>query len=146
MRAGQAVRQLEPIDQPAVARQRIGAAAARVGAQDQQSELVGEYFVIGEAAAGVGDARLAVGFAERAAPTPPALARGGNGLVEMGTFVAILIGTIAGGLVVAIEGVGPLAAGIVAVGVAVAVPLTSTVSGDSIPEAQAHLALYRELV
>ena len=29
---------------------------------------------------------------------------GGNGLVEMGTFVAILLGTIVGGLVVAIEG------------------------------------------
>ena len=28
---------------------------------------------------------------------------GGNGLVEMGTFVAILLGTIAGGLVVAIK-------------------------------------------
>ena len=28
---------------------------------------------------------------------------GGNGLVEMGTFVAILLGTIAGGLLVAIE-------------------------------------------
>ena len=45
---------------------------------------------------------------------------GGNGLVEMGTFVAILLGTIAGGLVVAIEGVGPVAAGTLAVGVAVA--------------------------
>ena len=32
---------------------------------------------------------------------------GGNGLVEMGTFVAILLGTIAGGLVVAIAGSGP---------------------------------------
>ena len=28
---------------------------------------------------------------------------GGNGLVEMGTFVAILLGTIAGGLLVAIQ-------------------------------------------
>src|SRR5262245_14003859 len=45
---------------------------------------------------------------------------GGNGLVEMGTFVAILIGTIVGGLVVAIEGSGPVAAGVVAVGIAVA--------------------------
>ena len=33
---------------------------------------------------------------------------GGNGLVEMGTFVAILLGTIAGGLVVAIDGGGPV--------------------------------------
>src|SRR6185436_9095040 len=39
---------------------------------------------------------------------------GGNGLVEMGTFVAILIGTIVGGLVVAIEGSGPVLAGAVA--------------------------------
>jgi len=45
---------------------------------------------------------------------------GGNGLVEMGTFVAILVGTIAGGLVVAIEGNGPIVAGAVAVGIAVA--------------------------
>ncbi len=45
---------------------------------------------------------------------------GGNGLVEMGTFVAILLGTIAGGLVVAIDGSGPVLAGAVAVGIAVA--------------------------
>ena len=37
---------------------------------------------------------------------------GGNGLVEMGTFVAILIGTIAGGLLVAIPGIGPVLAGV----------------------------------
>ena len=36
----------------------------------------------------------------------------------MGTFVAILLGTIAGGLVVAIEGNGPILAGVVALGVA----------------------------
>jgi len=35
---------------------------------------------------------------------------GGNGLVEMGTFVAILLGTIIGGLVVAIDGSGPVLA------------------------------------
>ena len=45
---------------------------------------------------------------------------GGNGLVEMGTFVAILLGTIAGGLVVAIDDSGPVLAGAAAVGVAVA--------------------------
>ncbi|HET7032701.1 MAG TPA: MFS transporter [Casimicrobiaceae bacterium] len=45
---------------------------------------------------------------------------GGNGMVEMGTFVAILLGTIAGGLVVAIEGNGPVLAGFVALGVAFA--------------------------
>jgi len=50
---------------------------------------------------------------------------GGNGLVEMGTFVAILLGTIIGGLVVAIEGTGPVIAGAVAVAIAVAGYLTS---------------------
>jgi len=33
---------------------------------------------------------------------------GGNGMVEMGTFVAILLGNIVGGLMVAVPGVGPL--------------------------------------
>ena len=45
---------------------------------------------------------------------------GGNGLVEMGTFVAILLGTIAGGLVVAAGPHGPVAAGVLAVAIAVA--------------------------
>ena len=44
---------------------------------------------------------------------------GGNGMVEMGTFVAILLGTITGGVMVAIEPNGPLFAGLVAVAVAV---------------------------
>ncbi|MCC7325617.1 MAG: MFS transporter [Burkholderiales bacterium] len=44
---------------------------------------------------------------------------GGNGLVEMGTFVAILLGTIAGGLLVAVPGIGPLLAGAAAFAVAV---------------------------
>jgi hypothetical protein len=62
---------------------------------------------------------------------------GGNGLVEMGTFVAILLGTIAGGLVVAIHPNGPVIAGFVAVAVAVAgylvsreIPPTPSVSPD----------------
>jgi 1-acyl-sn-glycerol-3-phosphate acyltransferase len=42
---------------------------------------------------------------------PQALAEreltGGNGMVEMGTFVAILLGNLAGGLLVALPGVGP---------------------------------------
>jgi 1-acyl-sn-glycerol-3-phosphate acyltransferase len=50
---------------------------------------------------------------------------GGNGMVEMGTFVAILLGTIAGGLVVAIEGNGPVLAGCVALAVAAAGYLAS---------------------
>ena len=45
---------------------------------------------------------------------------GGNGMVEMGTFIAILIGTIVGGLVVAIKPSGPLLAGTLAVAIAVA--------------------------
>ncbi|WKB51337.1 MFS transporter [Eleftheria terrae] len=32
---------------------------------------------------------------------------GGNGLVEMGTFVAILLGNVAGGLLIAVPGTGP---------------------------------------
>ena len=44
---------------------------------------------------------------------------GGNGLVEMGTFVAILAGTIAGGLVVAAGPHGPLWAGSLAIAIAV---------------------------
>jgi 1-acyl-sn-glycerol-3-phosphate acyltransferase len=62
---------------------------------------------------------------------------GGNGLVEMGTFVAILLGTIVGGLVVAIHPHGPIIAGVVAVAVAVAgylvsraIPVTPPVSPD----------------
>jgi 1-acyl-sn-glycerol-3-phosphate acyltransferase len=44
---------------------------------------------------------------------------GGNGLVEMGTFVAILLGEIVGGLVVAIKPDGPLLAGAVAIAIAI---------------------------
>ena len=45
---------------------------------------------------------------------------GGNGMVEMGTFVAILIGNIVGGLIVAIPGDGPLYVALSCVLVAVA--------------------------
>ena len=58
---------------------------------------------------------------------------GGNGLVEMGTFVAILIGTIVGGLLVAIPAVGPVLAGATAIAVAVAGWLVSR----AIPETPA---------
>ena len=44
---------------------------------------------------------------------------GGNGLVEMGTFVAILLGEIIGGLVIAIKPNGPVLAGATAIAVAV---------------------------
>jgi 1-acyl-sn-glycerol-3-phosphate acyltransferase len=45
---------------------------------------------------------------------------GGNGMVEMGTFVAILLGTIAGGLAVAIEPNGPLLAAALTIVIAIA--------------------------
>jgi len=44
---------------------------------------------------------------------------GGNGLVEMGTFVAILLGTMLGGALVAIPGMGPTYVAIVSLVVAV---------------------------
>jgi 1-acyl-sn-glycerol-3-phosphate acyltransferase len=50
---------------------------------------------------------------------------GGNGLVEMGTFVAILIGEIVGGLVIAIKPNGPLLSGAVCIAIAIAGYLVS---------------------
>src|SRR5450432_4649066 len=45
---------------------------------------------------------------------------GGNGLIEMGTFVAILLGEIIGGVVIAIKPDGPLYAGATAIAIAIA--------------------------
>ena len=50
---------------------------------------------------------------------------GGNGMVEMGTFVAILLGNIAGGLLIAIPGVGAAWVAAACVGVAVLGRLTA---------------------
>ncbi len=58
---------------------------------------------------------------------------GGNGMVEMGTFVAILLGQVAGGLLVAIPGVGHTA---VAVG-CVALALVGRLVAQFIPSAPA---------
>jgi 1-acyl-sn-glycerol-3-phosphate acyltransferase len=62
---------------------------------------------------------------------------GGNGMVEMGTFIAILLGTIAGGLVVAIRPAGPELAGGLAIVIAFvgwlvsrAIPATPAVAPD----------------
>jgi len=62
---------------------------------------------------------------------------GGNGLVEMGTFVAILLGEIVGGLVIAIKPNGPVLAGATSIGIAVAgylvsrgIPITPAVAPD----------------
>lgn len=43
---------------------------------------------------------------------------GGNGMVEMGTFVAILLGNLAGGLLIALPGVGPGYVGVACVALA----------------------------
>jgi 1-acyl-sn-glycerol-3-phosphate acyltransferase len=45
---------------------------------------------------------------------------GGNGMVEMGTFVAILLGQVAGGLIVGIPAIGPQAVGLACIALAVA--------------------------
>ncbi len=45
---------------------------------------------------------------------------GGNALVEMGTFVAILVGTIVGGVLVAVEGAGPILVSATTIALAVA--------------------------
>ena len=45
---------------------------------------------------------------------------GGNGMVEMGTFVAILLGTIVGGVLVGLTGVGPACVAAVSVALAIA--------------------------
>jgi len=50
---------------------------------------------------------------------------GGNGMVEMGTFVAILLGNVAGGLLVALPGVGPTAVALACVAAAVLGRLTA---------------------
>jgi hypothetical protein len=62
---------------------------------------------------------------------------GGNGLVEMGTFVAILLGEIVGGLVIAIKPDGPIIAGATTIAIAVAgysvsrgIPITPAVARE----------------
>jgi 1-acyl-sn-glycerol-3-phosphate acyltransferase len=62
---------------------------------------------------------------------------GGNGLVESGTFVAILLGTIAGGLAVSIKPHGTAVAGVLTLAIAVAgwlasrrIPLTPAVAPE----------------
>jgi 1-acyl-sn-glycerol-3-phosphate acyltransferase len=45
---------------------------------------------------------------------------GGNGMVEMGTFVAILLGNVAGGLLIALPGIGGTAVAVVCIALALA--------------------------
>jgi 1-acyl-sn-glycerol-3-phosphate acyltransferase len=58
---------------------------------------------------------------------------GGNGLVEMGTFLAILLGTVLGGILIVIEGVGAT----VVTGVLVVLAVAGFVASRSIPKAEA---------
>jgi MFS family permease len=62
---------------------------------------------------------------------------GGNGMVEMGTFVAILLGQVVGGLMVAVPQVGPDYVAIACVGLALVgrlvsqfIPLTPATDPD----------------
>ena len=50
---------------------------------------------------------------------------GGNGMVEMGTFVAILLGNVAGGLLIALPQVGPYYVAFACVGIAIVGRLTA---------------------
>ncbi len=50
---------------------------------------------------------------------------GGNGMVEMGTFVAILLGNVAGGLLVALPGIGHTAVAVACVALALVGRLTA---------------------
>ena len=59
---------------------------------------------------------------------------GGNGMVEMGTFVAILLGQLAGGLLVVVPGMGPELAGAACLAIAVIGRLTA----QAIPSSPAH--------
>ena len=65
---------------------------------------------------------------------------GGNGLVEMGTFVAILLGTMAGGVLVSIPGNGPVYVAAVCVVIAVAGRIASAYVPTS-PPSDAALAI-----
>jgi 1-acyl-sn-glycerol-3-phosphate acyltransferase len=50
---------------------------------------------------------------------------GGNGMVEMGTFVAILLGNVAGGVLIALPGIGATAVALACLGLAVAGRITA---------------------
>ena len=65
---------------------------------------------------------------------------GGNGLVEMGTFVAILLGTMLGGALAGIEGAGPVYVAAVCVAVALAGRVAAIFVPDSAPS-EAHLKI-----
>ncbi len=59
---------------------------------------------------------------------------GGNGMVEMGTFVAILLGQLAGGLLVVVPGVGPE----LAAGACLLIAVIGRLAAQRIPATPAH--------
>jgi len=59
---------------------------------------------------------------------------GGNGMVEMGTFVAILLGQLAGGLLVVVPGMGPELAG----GACLAIAVLGRLTAQAIPASPPH--------
>jgi 1-acyl-sn-glycerol-3-phosphate acyltransferase len=59
---------------------------------------------------------------------------GGNGMVEMGTFVAILLGQLAGGLLVVVPGMGPE----LAAGACLAIAVLGRLTAQAIPASPAH--------
>ena len=59
---------------------------------------------------------------------------GGNGMVEMGTFVAILLGQLAGGLLVVVPGMGPALAG----GTCLAIAVIGRLTAQAIPASPPH--------
>ncbi|MEN9890234.1 MAG: hypothetical protein RLY78_529 [Pseudomonadota bacterium] len=63
---------------------------------------------------------------------------GGNALVESGTFIAILLGNLAGGLLIALPGVGQTAVAVACLGVAVAGWATARRIPASPPDAAAR--------
>ncbi|MFK7965446.1 MAG: MFS transporter [Burkholderiaceae bacterium] len=65
---------------------------------------------------------------------------GGNGMVEMGTFVAILLGNLAGGLLISIEAIGPTTVALTCVALAVLGRLTSSWVPSS-PSTDPHLKI-----
>jgi 1-acyl-sn-glycerol-3-phosphate acyltransferase len=59
---------------------------------------------------------------------------GGNGMVEMGTFVAILLGQLAGGLLVVVPGIGPE----LAAGACLAIAVIGRLTAQRIPPSPPH--------
>ena len=82
---------------------------------------------------------------------------GGNGMVEMGTFVAILLGNVAGGLLIALPLVGPIYVGVACVALALlgrilaqAVPvsgavLVTTPQEVSLLDVEKALAMFKRM-